>query len=248
MSRAWIEGRVVERVQWTALNFSLRVEADILPFQAGQFTKLALEIDGEIVGRPYSLVNAPHEKPLDFYLTIVAQGPLSPRLASLAPDERVLVTPQASGFLVLSEVPQASHLWLMATGTGIGPFLAMLKTHTPWQRFERVVLVHAVRRAADLAYADTILAISARHSQQFVFVPFVSRETTDFALPGRIPQAIAEHRLEQHVGIPLSPAASQVMLCGNPQMVADTTAALTQRGMKKHRRRDPGHITVENYW
>jgi ferredoxin/flavodoxin---NADP+ reductase len=248
VAQQWTEGRVIGKLAWTDNVFSLRVSADIEPFQAGQFTKLGLKIDGEIVGRPYSLVNAPEERPLDFTFSVVPNGPLSARLSALTPDASVLVAPRAAGFLVLSEVPEAAHLWLMATGTGIGPFLSILKTSTPWQRFERVVLVHAVRLARELIYRDAVNALGQAHPGHFAYVPFVSREATDFALGGRIPDALADGRIEERAGVRIDPAASQVMLCGNPQMVEDTTNALLARGLKKHRRREPGHISVENYW
>jgi ferredoxin/flavodoxin---NADP+ reductase len=111
-----------------------------------------------------------------------------------------------------------------------------------------VVLVHAVRWVRELIYPGTIRHVADAHGERFVFVPFVSREATDFALSGRIPQAIADGRLEKRAGIAIDAGTSQVMLCGNPQMVEDTTEALIARGLKRHRRRDPGHISVENYW
>lgn len=243
----WVEGSVESVRHWHGGHYSLRAEADIEPFQAGQFIKLGLEIDGEVVGRPYSLINAPFERPLEFYFNVVPSGPLSPRLAALAPGDRLLLAQRANGFMILDEVPEAEHLWLIATGTGLGPFLSILKTDPPWQRFTRVVLVHAVRAAADLNYREVIDAVAAQRGGQFAFVPFVSRETTDFALPGRVPAAIADGRLEARAGVAID-TCSQFMLCGNPDMVHDTTEALVGRGLKKHRRRDPGHITVENYW
>jgi len=248
MAQQWKEGRVTAKVAWSESLFSLRVAADIEPFSAGQFTKLGLDIDGEIVGRPYSLVNAPDELPLDFTFTVVPHGPLSARLAALEPGDAILVAPRAAGFLVVHEVPPSAHLWLIATGTGIGPFLSILRTPAPWARFDRVVLVHAVGHANELIYADTVRAVSAAHPERFGFIPFVSREATDYALAGRIPAAIADGRLERRAGLRIDAQASQVMLCGNPQMVEDTTAALLARGLKRHRRRDPGHISVENYW
>jgi len=243
----WVEGRAVSVRHWHGGHYSLRAEADIEPFQAGQFIRLGLEIDGEEVGRPYSLINAPAERPLEFYFNVVPSGPLSPRLAALAPGDRLLVAPRANGFMILDEVPRADHLWLIATGTGLGPFLSILKPDTPWQRFARVVLVHAVRVAADLNYREAIDAVATRRGAQFSCVPFVSREATDFALAGRVPAAIADGRLEARAGMAID-TRSHLMLCGNPDMVRDTTEALVARGLKKHRRRDPGHITVENYW
>ena len=244
----WVEATVAGQKQWTDSLFSLQVEAEIAPFEAGQFGKLALDIDGETVARPYSFVNAPHERPYEFYYIKVAEGPLSSRLPNLAAGDKVLVAPKASGFLVLSEVLDAENLWLIATGTGIGPFLSMLKTAVPWQRFGKVMLVHAVRHASELSYRETIEALQAAHAAQFRMISFVSREAHPGALIGRIPAAITDGRLEAAAGVPLSVQTSQIMLCGNPDMVRDTLSALQLRGMKKHRRRDPGQITVENYW
>jgi ferredoxin--NADP+ reductase len=160
----------------------------------------------------------------------------------------VFVAPQAAGFLTLDEVPQGEHLWLLASGTALGPFLSILGTAAPWRRFRRVVLVHAVRRAGELSYQEQIQALPAQHPGQFAYVPVVSREHSAQSLGGRIPQAIEDGRLEAGAGIKLDAQVSRVMVCGNPEMVADTVQALERRGLKKHRRRDPGQISVESYW
>ncbi|MDH3318874.1 MAG: ferredoxin--NADP reductase [Betaproteobacteria bacterium] len=244
----WLEGRVVGQTRWTDRLFSLQVRAPLGPFEAGQFTKLALDIGGERVARPYSLVNAPGAEPLEFYYNVVQEGPLSPRLAALGAGDPLFVAPNPAGFLVLREVPQAENLWLISTGTGLGPFLSILRTDTPWQRFARVTLVHATRTAADGAYRDLIGDIAHARGAKFGFVSFVSREAAAGALAGRVPDAIRDARLERAAAAELSAARSHVMLCGNPAMVTDVTAALEERGMRKHRRRAPGHITVETYW
>ena len=243
----FIEGRVVENRHWTEHLYSLHVEAGAVPFTAGQFGKLALDIDGERVARPYSFVNAPHEPMLEFYSSIVPEGPLSPRLATLETGDKVWVANKGSGFLVLNEVPAGKYLWLLSTGTALGPFLSILKTPEPWERFERIVLVHAVRYTADLSYRDTIRSFERKHPDCFATVPFVSREDTDFAVRGRVPAAIEDGSLEERGAMPFDPDA-QVMICGNPDMVKDSTAVLEARGLRKNRRRTPGHITVERYW
>ncbi|HMH16577.1 MAG TPA: ferredoxin--NADP reductase, partial [Burkholderiales bacterium] len=114
--------------------------------------------------------------------------------------------------------------------------------------FAQVVLVHAVRHADELTYRDSIERLLGEHREQMRVVSFVSRETKPGALHGRIPAALDDGRLEAEAGVVLSAKTSQVMICGNPEMVADTNGVLIRRGMKKNRRRDPGQITVENYW
>ncbi len=244
----WVQGRVVGKTVWTERLVSLQVDAEIAPFEAGQFLKLGLEIGAETVGRPYSLINAQDERPLEFCFSVVPDGPLSGRLAALNAGDAVFVAPHASGFLTLGEIPDGRHLWLIASGTGIGPFLSILKTTEPWQRFERIVLVQAARLTSELMYRHTISQFAEAHAGQFAFVPLVSREATDFAIPGRIPQAIENGQLEARAGIEFDAADSQVMLCGNPQMLKETQQLLIERGLKKNRRRDPGNVSVESYW
>lgn len=247
MSR-WIEGTVTDNHHWTDQLYSLKVQADIRPFKAGQFGRLALDIEDQRVGRPYSFVNAPGEQPLEFYSIVVTGGPLSNRLQRLKAGDKVWVSPKGAGFFTLSEVPQAHYLWMLSTGTAIGPFLSILKTQEPWDRFKKIVLVHAVRTAAELTYQETISGFLAEHPDQFTMIPFVSREDTDFAIKGRIPSAIEDRRLLERARMPLSPDVSHVMICGNPDMVKDTSEVLTNFGLKKNRRREPGQITTENYW
>jgi ferredoxin--NADP+ reductase len=238
----WLEARVIENRHWTDALFSLRVEAPRLAFEAGQFVRIALE---ERIARPFSFVNPPEDPVLEFYGIVVPQGPLSPRLAGLRAGERLLVASNPAGFLVLSEVPEAETLWLVSTGTGIAPFLSILRTATPWRRFASVVLVHAVRHARELVYQDMIRKISKENSLRYV--TFVSREAASGSLAGRIPAALRDGRLEAAAGLELN-QKSQVMLCGNPQMLKDAAGALAERGLRKHRRRSPGHITVESFW
>ena len=244
----WVEGRVVGHTQWTDRLYSLRVDAEVEPFKAGQFTRLALDIDGKLEPRPYSYVNAPHERPLEFYFITVPDGPLTSHLVALKPGEKILVSPKGTGLMVVTDLPEAENLWLLSTGTAVGPFLSILKTDEPWQRFKRIVLAYAVRTAAELSYRDLLERLQQQHPGQFIFIPFVSREDTDFALKARVPQALEDGRLEARAGIELRADNSQVMICGNPEMVKDTAAALEARGLKKHKKRDPGQITVENYW
>ena len=249
MSEKWIETRVLENRHWTEALFSLRVEGARLSFQAGQFVRIALDTTagdaGSRVARPFSFVNPPGDPVLEFYGIVVPEGPLSPRLAKLATGDALYVARNPAGFLVLSELPEAQTLWLLATGTGIAPFLSILRTEAPWQRFRNVVLVHAVRHARELVYREMI---SNLVKSSFKYVTFVSREAAPGSLAGRIPAAIRDGRLERAAGVALDAGSSQVMLCGNPGMLTDVTAALAERGMRKHRRRAPGHITVESFW
>ncbi|HJS78095.1 MAG TPA: ferredoxin--NADP reductase [Burkholderiales bacterium] len=243
MSTKFHACRVIENRHWTDTLFSLRVEGPGLKFEAGQFVRIGIE---PTLVRAFSFVNPPEDPVLEFYGVVVPHGPLSPRLARLEKGDVLQVASNPAGFLVLSEVPDAEALWLVSSGTGIAPFLSILRTQTPWRRFRNVVLVHAVRYAREFAYKDLITTI-LQHRPGFRYVTFVSREAASGSLAGRIPAAIRDGRLEAAAGVALS-LRSHVMLCGNPQMLKDATAALAERGMRKHRRRNPGHIAVESFW
>jgi ferredoxin--NADP+ reductase len=248
----WVQGSVVAHERWTDSLHSLRVAAPEVTFVAGQFGRLALPAPPgskeEMLGRPYSFVNAPGTAPHEFYFVRVPDGPLTTRLAGLSPGDPVWLLRTANGFFSVGELPDAEALWCLSTGTGLGPFLSILRTPEPWARFRRVVLVHAVRRGNELTYRDVIAGIGAAHPGAFTCITMVSREPHPGALAGRIPDAIRDGRLESRAGLPLAAANSHVMLCGNPAMVDDTQKALEARGMRRHRRREPGHITVETYW
>src|SRR2546428_11200982 len=244
----WVEGTVVNQKRWTETLFTLQVEADVAAFEAGQFAKLALAVEGEMVARPYSFVNAPKERPHEFYYVTLPEGPLTQRLCRLETGDTISLAPRPAVFLVLSEVPDGSDLWLISTGTGVGPFLSILKTETPWQRFEHVVLVHAVRHAEELTYRDIMGRLLREHSGQMRLACFVSREKTPGTLHARIPAAIEDGRLEAAAGLGLSAKTSRGMICGHPEIGAHTTAGVQRRALRKHRRPQPGHITVENYW
>ena len=243
----WVQATVVERIHWNDALISLRFEAELDPFNAGQFFRVGMDIDGERIARPYSMVNAPDETPHEIYFNVVREGPLSPRLAQLQPGERFWVVPTPNGFLTLDEIPEVRHLWLLATGTAIGPFLSILKTAAPWSRFEKVVLGYSVRTRDELSYQETIHAIQQRHPAQFRFVPFMTREPGDGHLCQRIPASIESGELERKIGLGLTPELAHVMLCGNSSMLQDTLTSLEKRGMKRNRRREPGHVSMEKY-
>jgi ferredoxin--NADP+ reductase len=248
----WVQGEVTARRDWAPGLFSLQVAAPEVTFEAGQFARLALPAPPgsreEMLGRPYSFVNSPDTAPHEFYVIVVPEGPLSPRLATLEPGAPLWLLENANGFFTIPEVPEADVLWCLATGTGLAPFLSILRDAATWQRYGRCVLVHAVRHAHELTYTDAITRIGTAHAGAFSYVPFVSRAEVPGTLHGRIPAAIADGRLEVRAGIPLSPENSQVMLCGNPAMIKDAHEVLATRGMRRHRRRAPGHITSEEYW
>lgn len=244
----WVEGKIVENIHWTGNLFSLRITAAVDKFKAGQFTSLALDINGERIARPYSFLSSPGQQPLEFFFYTATNGVLSHALVKLDPGASVWVRQEAHGFFTLDEVPAAQELWMIATGTGIAPFFSILGTATPWQRFEHIILVHAVRSASDLRYQNLIESYSRMHPGRFSFQGFVSREQCNGMLPGRVPAAIADGSLERAVNRQLDADRSHVMLCGNPDMVKDTVEVLQTRNLRKHRRRTPGQITVENYW
>jgi ferredoxin--NADP+ reductase len=248
----WVEGKVVGKREWAPGLLSLEIAAPEVTFVAGQFARLALPAPPgakePMLGRPYSFVNPPLMAPHEFYFNVLPDGPLSPRLAALEAGATVWLLERASGFFSMPEVPSAAVLWCLSTGTGIGPFLSILRTDEAWDKFERIVLVHAVRYARELTHKETLAAIALARPGRFTCISFVSREANADSLAGRIPDAVRDGRLEAWAGVPLAAENAHAMLCGNPDMVRDTQGVLEARGMLRHRRREPGHYTVETYW
>ncbi len=242
----WHNGKVVANKRWNQRLTSLQLEAPLLNFESGQFVRVGLEIDGEVVARPYSLVNTPDESLLEIYFNIVEEGPLSPRLFDLQPGDPVLVAPRPAGFLTVSEVPKANNLWMLATGTAIGPFLSILKGNAVWQKFGQITLCYSVRTYDELTYTETIDRIAVQQPEQFRFIPLITREAVEGTLNQRIPASIKSGDLEERANVEIS-GDSHVMICGSTEMITDVSAILESREMRKHRRREPGHYTTEKY-
>ncbi len=241
-------GVVRRRIEWAPGLTTLVIDAEVEPFASGQFRNVGLWVGDQVERRAYSMASAPGQ-PLEFFLNLVEGGVFSPRIFGLREGEEVLVEKTAQGFFTLAYVPPAEELWMVATGTGLAPFISMLRTAEPWDRFRRIVVVHGVRSAAHLAYRDELADLSKAHAEKLVWVPVVSREPeAPGVLHGRVTSALESGELERFVGLGISPERSHLMLCGNPEMIRDLMALLEPRGLAKHRVRRPGHITTEHYW
>jgi ferredoxin--NADP+ reductase len=236
--------------------FSLRVTRDpAFDFQPGQFARLGLPEGDAIeptVWRAYSMVSAPLEPELEFYSIVVPEGLFSTRLASLRAGDALYVDKTAFGFLTLERFADDGQnrgdLWLLASGTGLSAYMAILRDPAVWRRYAQVILVHGVREAHELAYRGELEALRERCGGQFTYLPIATRE----ALPG-MPQArltalLQDGGLERAAGRQLDPAGSKIMLCGNPAMLADARKLLGERGFAPGRRGIPGNLAVENYW
>lgn len=240
---------------WSDNLFSLRTTRDArYRFRAGQFARLGVrKADGDIVWRAYSMVSAPHDDFLEFFSIVVPGGAFTSELSRLREGDELLVEKQPYGYLTLERFGGGRDLWLLATGTGLAPFLSMLQEPDTWERFERIVLVYSVREARDLAYQQVIRGYGeVEHleglTDRLVYVPVVTREDHPGALRGRITTLIENGELERAAGVELSPEHSRILICGNPEMVDDTRQLLKTRDLQLALSRRPGQVAVENYW
>lgn len=247
MSR-WVEGTVVNQKAWTDRLHSIYVLAPIEPFIPGQFTQIALQIEGKLVFRPYSFSNASSDHTLEFYYSVLSEGEFTPRLLQLQAGDRITIARKASGRFTLDMIPDARDLWLLATGTGLGVFLSLLRSDDLWKRFSKVVLAHSVRVGEELTHLDVISKITNEQGTRFHYIPIVTREMIPDAFNQRLPRLLQSQMLEQRIGLTIAPAHSHVMLCGNPLMVKDVMQVLAEKGLVLNHANKPGHITIESYW
>ena len=235
--------------------FTLRTTRDAgFRFTAGQFVRLGVtKADGSTVWRAYSMVSSPHDDFLEFFSIVVPGGEFTSELSRLEVGDTLMVERQAFGYLTLDRFIDGRDLWLLATGTGIAPFVSILQDFEVWEKFERIVLVYSAREAQELAYQDLIAGLSQRdylaeYAHKLIYIPIVTREVIPGALNGRITTLIENGELERVAGVELIPEYSRVMLCGNPQMIDDTRKLLKERNLQLSLTRRPGQVAVENYW
>ncbi len=224
------------------LTFAARAD-----FRPGQFMNFGLTLPSGFVSRSYSLASAPGEA-LQVLLARVAEGALTPALFDLRVGDRVTLDPKPQGFFTFDYVPPHRELWLLATGTGLGPFLSMLRSGAAFERAERVILVHGVRGPSELAHRDELEELVRQRSGSFRFVPVLSRRPEVGLIAGRVTTALRDGSLERSADTTISADSSHFLLCGNPAMIDEVTAILGDRGLRRHRQRAPGHITTEKYW
>lgn len=247
MSR-WVEGQVIDQTCWTDTLRSLYIRAPIEPFTAGQFTQVGLKTGEKMIYRPYSFASPPQESTLEFYYTVVPEGVLTPLLARLRPGDPIFIAKQAAGRFTLEALPAAKQLWLLATGTGLGVYLAFLKTALLWEKFEKIILLHSVRYAAELSHTQDIAKWREQYAERLHYQAIVTREVIAGCLHERLPILLRDKVIESSFGCEASSTHTQFMLCGNPMMIQDVTACLEARGFIVTRPKQGGQITIENYW
>lgn len=241
---------------WTDSLFSFRTTRDRgYRFVPGQFARLGVTdaASGEIVWRAYSIASASHDEHLEFFSVVVPGGAFTSRLSRLREGDPILVERKSYGFLTTDRFEAGRDLWMLATGTGLAPFLSILHDFETWERYENLILVQSVRTQRELAYEDLIRGFDrseyyAEHARKLRYARIVTREPVPGAMRDRVTRLLASGVLEENLGLKLNHDRSRIMLCGNPDMVEDARGVLLDRGFRVSRRGDPGHLAVENYW
>ncbi|MGA2779611.1 MAG: ferredoxin--NADP reductase [Steroidobacteraceae bacterium] len=228
--------RVIAVQHWSDKLFSFRTtRSPALRFENGQFIMIGLEAGGRKLVRAYSLTSASYEEFLEFYSIKIAQGPLTSRLQHIEPGDPILVSSKPTGTLVLRDVRPGKRLFMFATGTGVAPFLGLIKDPETYERFEQVILVRGARTVGDLGYADSVIArlradpdLGELIRERLIDYPSVTREP--FRHHGRITSLIESGRMFEDLSIaPLDAAVDRVMICGNMRMLADANRLLDAR-------------------
>lgn len=244
--------RVLTVHHWTDTLFSFTCTRDpSFRFTNGQFAMIGLEVNGRPLLRAYSMVSANYEETLEFLSIKVPNGPLTSRLQHIREGDEVLIGRKPTGTLLVDNLLPGRTLYLLSTGTGLAPFMSIIKDPEVYDRFERVVLTHTCRTVAELAYEDLIQRVLPENEffgealkEKLIYYPTVTREP--FRNPGRITDLIRSGKLFSDIGLPdLDRENDRVMICGSPDMLRDTTAIMEERGFIMGNMGEPGHFVIE---
>ena len=246
--------RVLDVHHWNDSLFSFKTTRDPgLRFENGQFVMIGLEVEGRPVMRGYSIASPNYEDHLEFYSIKVPDGPLTSRLQHLKAGDNIRISKKPTGTLLLDDLRPAKHLYMLATGTGLAPFLSLIQEPQAYERFDKVILVHGVRYVSELAYADFITQ-QLPHNEFFgelvrdklIYYPTVTREP--FRNQGRITELMRSGKLFDDIGLPrINPQDDRAMLCGSPAMLDDLTDMLSSEFALQVSPRlgEPGDFVIE---
>jgi ferredoxin--NADP+ reductase len=244
--------RVLSVHHWTERLFSFRTtRTPSFRFRSGQFVMMGLHRDGRPLLRAYSLASAHYDDELEFFSIKVPNGPLTSRLQHLKEGDEVLIGLKPTGTLILDNLRAGRTLFLLGTGTGLAPFLSIVKDPEAYEKFERIVVAHGVRWIKDLAYSDYLAdelwddeLIGEVVREKLIYYPTVTREP--FKNQGRISLALTSNTLTKSLGLPpIDAAHDRFMLCGSPAMLADIRAILDARGFEEGNHGEPGDYVIE---
>ena len=249
---AFNEETVLSVHHWTDRLFSFTTTRDMsLRFLNGHFTMIGLRVNGKPLLRAYSVVSPNHQETLEFLSIKVQDGPLTSKLQHIQVGDSIIVGKKPTGTLVIDYLLPGKRLYMMSSGTGLAPFLSIIRDPATYEKFAEVVLVHGVREVAELAYRDTITTelpqdefLGEMVSAQLRYYPTVTREA--FEHTGRITDLIESSKLFTDLGVPpINPADDRVMICGSPGLLRDLKGMLEERGFKEGNTSKPGDFVVE---
>lgn len=243
---------VLDVRHWTDTLFSFTATRDPgFRFINGQFTMIGLTVDGKPLMRAYSMCSANYEERLEFFSIKVPSGPLTSRLQSLQAGDRILVGGKPVGTLVHDNLLPGKTLYLLATGTGIAPFISIIKDPETYDIYDRVVLAHGCREIDELGYGALVVARLMEHEfmgelakEKLHYYPTVTRAT--FRNTGRITTLLQSGKMQDDLGLPaLNAETDRVMLCGSPAMLHDLDLLLRGQGFTEGNHSEPGHYVIE---
>lgn len=246
------EEEVLSVHHWTDRLFSFRTtRGPTLRFSNGHFTMIGLEDGGRKLMRAYSIVSPNYEDHLEFLSIKVPGGPLTSKLQHIQPGDRIIVGRKPTGTLLIDYLLPGKRLYLLATGTGLAPFMSVIRDPDTYERFEQIVLVHCVREVDELAYHDYLVEHLPSHeflgdlvTSKLRYYPTVTRE--EFVNMGRITEMIQSGKLFADLGVPgLDPESDRVMICGGPAMLRDLEGILVAKGFQEGNTSTPGDFVVE---